>query len=143
VSEGSFCACSSPINLSSHVLERNTSNGFGVLCGHVFIVLLSLTLGILTHFKWSISFFSFWWDCSWNSGLHTHKADALLEPHLQSILHWLFWRWDLANFLPMLALNHYPPNLSIPSSYNYKHEPPEPSLTHLKQNLSNKCVLSF
>jgi hypothetical protein len=29
-----------------------------------------------------------------NSGLHTGKAGALfLEPHLQSIWLWLFWRW--------------------------------------------------
>jgi hypothetical protein len=34
------------------------------------------------------------------------KADALwLEPHLQSIFLWLFWRQGLANYLPGLALN--------------------------------------
>jgi hypothetical protein len=26
---------------------------------------------------------------------------VLLEPHLQSILFWLFWRWGLANYLPL------------------------------------------
>jgi hypothetical protein len=31
-------------------------------------------------------------------GLHSCKAGTLvLEPHLQSILFWLFWRWDLMN----------------------------------------------
>jgi cellulose synthase/poly-beta-1,6-N-acetylglucosamine synthase-like glycosyltransferase len=34
------------------------------------------------------------------------QADALsLEPCLQSILLWLFWRWGLQNYLPGLALN--------------------------------------
>jgi hypothetical protein len=28
-----------------------------------------------------------------------------LEPHLQSILLWLFWGWDLTNHLLRLALN--------------------------------------
>jgi hypothetical protein len=32
-----------------------------------------------------------------NSGFHTCKAGGL-EPYLQSILLWLFWRWDLMNF---------------------------------------------
>jgi hypothetical protein len=35
-----------------------------------------------------------------NSGVHTCKADAVpLEPHLQSILLWLFWRWGLSKHL--------------------------------------------
>jgi hypothetical protein len=29
---------------------------------------------------------------------------------------WLFWRWGLEKFLPRLALNHSPPDLSLPSS---------------------------
>jgi hypothetical protein len=38
--------------------------------------------------------FLFWWDCHLNSGLHTCKVGTLLlEPNLQSILLWLFWRW--------------------------------------------------
>jgi hypothetical protein len=42
----------------------------------------------------------FWWDWGLNSGLCAGKAGALLlEPHLQSILLWLFWRgwgpWEL------------------------------------------------
>jgi hypothetical protein len=28
-----------------------------------------------------------------------------LEPHLQSILFWLFWRWGLLSYLPRLVLN--------------------------------------
>jgi hypothetical protein len=35
----------------------------------------------------------FWWDWGLNSGLHACKGGTLLlEPHLQSILLWLFWR---------------------------------------------------
>jgi hypothetical protein len=33
---------------------------------------------------------------------------------------WLFWRWGLLNYLPRLASNHDPPNLSIPSSQDYR-----------------------
>jgi hypothetical protein len=41
--------------------------------------------------------FVFWWDWGLNSGLHIHKASVLLlEPHLQSILLWLFWRWGVS-----------------------------------------------
>jgi hypothetical protein len=51
-----------------------------------------------------------------NSGLLTYKAGAqLLEPHLQSILHWLSWRWALSNYLPRLASNLDSPNLSLPN----------------------------
>jgi hypothetical protein len=40
------------------------------------------------------NFFFLWWDWGLNSGLCTCKAvTLLLEPHLQSILLWLFWRW--------------------------------------------------
>jgi hypothetical protein len=39
-----------------------------------------------------------------NSGLHVYKAGALLlEPHLQSIFLWLFWRWGLAPYFPWLT----------------------------------------
>jgi hypothetical protein len=41
-----------------------------------------------------------------NLGLHACKAGTLpLEPHLQSILFWLFWRWGLVIYLSRLALN--------------------------------------
>jgi hypothetical protein len=60
----------------------------------------------------------FRWNWGLNSGLHTHKAGALpLCPlHLQSILHRLFWRWGLSNYLPRVASNHNTPNLSFPNS---------------------------
>jgi hypothetical protein len=65
-----------------------------------------------------------------HSGLHIFKASALLlEPHLQSILLWLFWRWgSRENYLPRLALNHNlnPPNLNLSSSSDYKHKPLAP-----------------
>jgi hypothetical protein len=43
------------------------------------------------------------------------------------------------NYLPLLASNHNPPNLSLPSNQDYRLEPLEPSiLGHIftKQNLS-------
>jgi hypothetical protein len=50
-----------------------------------------------------------------NSGLCTCKAGALpLEPLLQSILLWLFWRWNLESYLPGLALNPDPSHLGLP-----------------------------
>jgi hypothetical protein len=53
----------------------------------------------------------------WTQGLHAYKTGALLlQPHLQSVLLWLFWRWDMMIYLPRLALNFNPPNLSLPSS---------------------------
>jgi hypothetical protein len=58
-----------------------------------------------------------WWDWGLNLGLFTCNAGTLqLEPHLQSILLWLFWRWCLANCLPSLASNFDPPHISLPSS---------------------------
>jgi hypothetical protein len=40
----------------------------------------------------------------------------LLKPNIQFIFHWLFGRWGLMNYLLRLALNHSPPDLSLPSS---------------------------
>jgi hypothetical protein len=38
-------------------------------------------------------FFFFFVGLGFNSGLHAHKVGTLpLEPHLQSILLWLFWK---------------------------------------------------
>jgi hypothetical protein len=59
------------------------------------------------------------WDWDLNSGLCTCKSGALW---LQSILLWLFWRWSLKNYLPGLALNCNPPDLSLPSTWDYKCE---------------------
>jgi hypothetical protein len=33
---------------------------------------------------------------------------------------WLLWRWGLVNYLPGLASNSDPPNLSLPSNWDYK-----------------------
>jgi hypothetical protein len=74
-----------------------------------------------------LSFFLFFlWALGWNSGLCVYKAGILLlEPHPKSIflylfiyfsMLWLFWRWSLMNYLPRLALNHNPSDLSLPNS---------------------------
>jgi hypothetical protein len=44
---------------------------------------------------------------------HLKSRAVLPEPQLQSILLWLFWGWDLISYLPRLALNHDPSNLSL------------------------------
>jgi hypothetical protein len=54
-----------------------------------------------------------------NSGLHACKAGAqLFEPHLQFIFALVILEmgvWvGLMNYLPRLALNHYPPNSQPP-----------------------------
>jgi hypothetical protein len=48
--------------------------------------------------------------------LHLQSKCSVLETHFQTILLWLFWRWDLANYLPGLALNLDPPCISLPSN---------------------------
>jgi hypothetical protein len=37
---------------------------------------------------------------------------------------WLFWRWGLSKSLSRLYSKWDPPNLSLLSSQNYRHEPP-------------------
>jgi hypothetical protein len=70
-------------------------------------------------------FFFFGRDWGLNSGLCTCKPGALpIDPHLQSILLWLFWRWGLENYFTGLASNCNPPDLSLPRSWNYRREPP-------------------
>jgi hypothetical protein len=59
-----------------------------------------------------------------NSGLHACKAETTLEPHFQSILLWLFWRWNLENSLPWLASNGLSSDLGLLSSWDYRYEPP-------------------
>jgi hypothetical protein len=57
------------------------------------------------------------WNWGLNSGLWACKVGALLlEPHLQSILLWLFWKWGLPNCFPWLASNRNLPSLSLPCS---------------------------
>jgi hypothetical protein len=53
-----------------------------------------------SHFNSVISIvrFFFLWDWGLKSRLCTCKTHTFLhEPHLQSILLWLFWRWGLVN----------------------------------------------
>jgi hypothetical protein len=46
---------------------------------------------------------------------HLQSRSLLLDPHLQSILLWLIWKWDLTNYLPV-ASTCDSPDLSLPSS---------------------------
>jgi hypothetical protein len=58
-------------------------------------------------------FFFFGRTWALNSRLHTCIAGALLlDPHFQSTLLWLFWRWGLGNYLPRLDSNCYSPDLA-------------------------------
>jgi hypothetical protein len=63
--------------------------------------------------------------CSWDN--------RCTLPHLAFLL-----RWGLTNFQPGVALNHNPPNLSLPSSWDYRREPRRPehflkALSHWQQ----------
>jgi hypothetical protein len=52
-----------------------------------------------------------------NSGLHTYKAGTLpLEPYPSLFHSGYFGDGGLMNYLPGLASNHDPPNLSLPNS---------------------------
>jgi hypothetical protein len=62
-------------------------------------------------------YINIWWNWGLNSGLHACKTGALLlEPHLQPILLWLFWRCGLRNYLHRLVSNLNPLDLNLPSS---------------------------
>jgi hypothetical protein len=61
----------------------------------------------------------------------------LLEPRLQSILLWLFWRWGLSNYLLRLATNYDPTDLRLTSSWDYRRELSGPSFTSALFNI--KC----
>jgi hypothetical protein len=81
-----------------------------------------------------------------NSGLCTCKAGALPPgPHLQSILFWLFRRWWAQELFAGLALNCGPPDLSLPSSWDYRPEPNlqlefEPRSVSLRSEPESSCL---
>jgi hypothetical protein len=69
---------------------------------------------VVRYFSFLLSFFWGGGDWGLNSGLNICKADTLsLETHLQSILLWLIWRWNLTNSLAGLTLNSSPPDLRL------------------------------
>jgi hypothetical protein len=57
--------------------------------------------------------FIFWWDWGFKLKASTSKAGTQpLEPRLQYILLWLLGGWCLTKYLPALASNNDPSNLS-------------------------------
>jgi hypothetical protein len=65
------------------------------LCQDPFVNLMKAKNSFFVkNFNQLFIFIYFWWDWSLSSELGICKAGALwLEPHLQSTLLWLFWRW--------------------------------------------------
>jgi hypothetical protein len=65
--------------------------------------------------------------------------------HTSSPFYWLFWRPDRMKYLPRLALNCNPPELSLPSSWDYRCETPTPGLgeTFLPSELCKYCSVIF
>jgi hypothetical protein len=80
----------------------------------------TFVIGSFVGFHQKLVFFFFsLWDWSLNLRLGACKADTvLLEPHLQSILFWIFWRWVSGT---ELASNLNPPNLSLPNITGVSH----------------------
>jgi hypothetical protein len=52
---------------------------------------------------------------------------------------WLFWRWDLMNFLSWLAWNHAPPDLSVSRSWDYRSELPHAAPACFLSGQSSVC----
>jgi hypothetical protein len=77
---------------------------------------LNIFLSVVS--KWSQSVC--WMNLGKVRGVLWNKAGSLwLEPHLQSILLWLLWRWGSPDYLSRLASNCDPPYLSLQSSWDY------------------------
>jgi hypothetical protein len=87
-------------------------------------------------------FFFFRWGRGWElRALHCKAGSLSLEPHLQFILLWLFWRWGLVKYFSWLASNCHPPNQSEPpaSSAFYIFEA-EPYYVAQATNLWSSCL---
>jgi hypothetical protein len=92
--------------MAIHVGTSAPSKYFWYKRTHCMYILLFIWLTVV------FFFFFFWWDWDLNS-------NALpLEPHLQTIFAWLFWRWNLVNYLLRLTLNCNPPNFNLSLTSN-------------------------
>jgi hypothetical protein len=99
----------------------------------IFIHLISMYLCLYIKSEFLIhsisyrSFGVFLVGLSLNSGLCTCKTGALpLEPHLQSILLWLFWSWGSCDLFAQAGLKPLS-SQSQPSNEDYRGEPLVPS----------------
>jgi hypothetical protein len=64
---------------------------------------------------------------AWTQGFCTCKAGILPLEHIPQVHFALvIWTWGLTNYFSGLASNCDPPNLSLPSSYDYRCKPPAP-----------------
>jgi hypothetical protein len=74
----------------------------------------------------SISLPFLWWEWGLNAGLCECTGGTLpFEPYLYLSMV-IFRDGSLANYLPWLAYNLDPPDLSLPSSWDYRQKPLAP-----------------
>jgi hypothetical protein len=83
------------------------------------LLLLLFNFLVLFYCLFSLFLFSFWWDWGLQSGFSAckaggHKTGALpLEPHLQSVLLWLFWRWGSCGPKPQSVWSQPPKQVGL------------------------------
>jgi hypothetical protein len=80
-------------------------------------------------YTWTFFFFGGGGTGVWTQVL-TFASQMLyhLRHSASHFLSWVFLRQGLVNYLPRLALNCDPPDLCLLSRYDYRYEPPAPSL---------------